>query len=61
MMKSIYKKAVLALITLTPLIASAHTGHLPNESAHGFLHAEHLIIIISIGLIAFTIDYVRRK
>jgi hydrogenase/urease accessory protein HupE len=61
MKRKIFMIASLILATMSPSISLAHSGHLADESVHHLLHAEHLIIIISIGLIAFTIDVIRRK
>jgi len=46
---------------LLPATALAHTGHLPNDTAHGFLHVEHIIAIIAIGFIAYSVNVLRKK
>ena len=45
-------KIILSFITLvTPLSVLAHPGHGIEEQAHGFLHIEHLILLIAIAAI----------
>jgi len=39
----------------------AHTGHLTNESMHSFLHIEHIIALVSIGIIAVAVKKLRHK
>ena len=46
---------------LFPATALAHTGHLPNDAVHGFLHIEHIIAIVAIGFIAYFISVLRNK
>lgn len=54
-------KLSLAALSLASTTASAHTGHLANETVHGLLHSEHIITIIAIGFIAYYLTVVRRK
>jgi len=49
-------KNILALtLSLISTIAVAHPGHLPNEAVHGFLHVEHIITIVVLGLVAYLV------
>ena len=41
-------------LSLASTSAIAHTGHLPNEAAHGFLHVEHIIALVAIGAVAYA-------
>ncbi len=47
----------LSLALLLPFSTSvlAHTGHLPSESVHGFLHVEHIIMLAAAGLVVYLI------
>jgi hypothetical protein len=54
------KKLLVFKLSLTLLLpvstsALAHTGHLSNESVHGFLHIEHIIMLAAAGLIVYLI------
>jgi len=55
------KKLLLTVLALTSTSAQAHTGHLFNESAHGLLHAEHVITLAFIGIVALSIHILRNK
>jgi hypothetical protein len=55
------KKLLLTVLALTSTSAQAHTGHLFNESVHGFLHAEHVIALAIIGIVALSIHILRNK
>ena len=62
MMKRLQISKLLMIIpALTSTSAVAHTGHMFKESVHGFLHAEHVIAIAIIGIIAFSIHILRHK
>ncbi len=50
-----------AATALFPATALAHTGHLANESVHGFLHVEHIIAIVAIGFIAYLVSVLRKR
>ena len=54
---------LLSLIVLSSVstAAIAHTGHMANDTAHGFLHAEHIIMIAAISLAAYVIAVLRKK
>ena len=59
-------KILSTLLSLTALFsistaAVAHTGHMANGTAHGFLHAEHIIMIAVISLTAYVIVALRNK
>ena len=67
MKKLLVSKLLLAALSLAttvalfPATALAHTGHLANETVHGFLHAEHIIAITAIALIAYFVSILRNK
>ena len=54
------KKLILLLSTATPTIVFAHAGHGIEEQMHGFLHVEHLLILLAIG-IAIGISKIIKK
>jgi hypothetical protein len=59
-------KILSTLLTLTVLssvstAAIAHIGHMANDSAHSFLHAEHIIMIAVISLTVCVIAILRNK
>ena len=39
------------IILVTPLTVLAHPGHGIDEHVHGFLHTEHLLLLIAIAAI----------
>lgn len=51
----------LTALSLVSTAAIAHTGHMANDTAHGFLHAEHIIMIVAISLAAYVIAMLRDK
>ena len=55
------KKLLLIALALTSTSALAHTGHLLNESSHGFFHAEHVIALAIIGIVALFAHRLRNK
>ena len=60
------KKLLISTLTLTLLLlvstsAMAHTGHLSNESVHGLLHVEHIIMLAAAGLIIYLIKVSSNK
>ncbi len=55
------KKLLVTILLLTSTSALAHTGHLSNESVHGFLHVEHIIALAVVGVIAFIVTLLRDK
>ena len=60
------KKLLISTLTLTLLLlvstsAMAHTGHLSNESVHGLLHVEHIIMVAAAGLIIYLIKVSSNK
>lgn len=62
-MSSKFLLAVLSLI-VTPLVSTtavAHTGHLSNDFVHGFLHIEHIIALLAIGLAVYLVKEFRGK
>lgn len=62
MMKKLQTNKLLTIVlALISTSAHAHTGHLFNESAHGLLHAEHVITLAFIGIVALSIHILRNK
>lgn len=60
------KKLLISKLSLTLLLpvstsALAHTGHLPNESVHSFLHVEHIIMLAAAGLLVYLIKVLNNK
>jgi len=55
------KSLLIVILTLTSTTALAHSGHLPNESVHGFLHIEHIIVLAAFGLVALIAKVLRNK
>ena len=63
LLSSKYKLAIFSLL-LTPLYATpvlAHPGHLSNEAVHGFLHVEHIIALLAIGMAVYLVKAFRGK
>jgi len=42
------KKLISLLFFVTPMAAFAHPGHGIEQQVHGFLHGEHLIVLLAI-------------
>jgi hypothetical protein len=61
MKKSLISTLSLALLLPFSSSALAHTGHLPNESVHGFLHVEHIIMLAAAGLVVYLIKVLGNK
>lgn len=55
------KKILTTALLLTSTSAMAHVGHMTNESVHGFLHIEHIIILAAAGLTAYVVKVLRNK
>ena len=60
------KKLLVSKLSLTLLLpvstsALAHTGHLANESVHGFLHVEHIIMLAAFALIVYLFKTINKK
>ena len=53
------KKILIATLPLISTSALAHTGHLADDSIHGFLHVEHIAALTAIGLISYIITVLR--
>jgi hypothetical protein len=53
----------LLLVTLALLSSSAvaHPGHLADDSVHGLLHIEHIILLVVAAGIVFTINAFRNR
>jgi len=41
--------------------AIAHTGHMTNESWHSFLHIEHIVALVSMGIVAVAVKKLLNK
>ena len=50
-----------ALFTITTGTALAHPGHVALEQAHGFLHAEHLLVLAAIAGVVFISMIIRKR
>ena len=61
MKRSLLAKLSLMLSSLVSTSVLAHTGHLANDSVHGFLHSEHIIALVAIGLTTYLVAVLRRK
>jgi len=49
------KKILTFILALASTPVFSHSGHLMNESVHGFLHVEHIFVLIASALIAFVV------
>ncbi|MFV9614828.1 MAG: hypothetical protein ACNYZG_02675 [Gammaproteobacteria bacterium] len=61
MKKLLVSNLSLALLLLVSTSALAHTGHLSNESVHGFLHIEHIIMLAAFALIVYVFKTKSKK
>ena len=61
MKKLLTSKLSLTLLLLVSTSVMAHTGHLSNESVHGLLHVEHIIMLAAAGLIIYLIKVSSNK
>ena len=61
MKKLLVSKLSLTLLLSVSTSALAHTGHLSNESVHGFLHVEHIIMLAAAGLLVYLIKVSNNK
>ena len=59
-LSSIYKWLLLLLVPVAGNVF-AHPGHVANEQVHGFLHAEHIVLIAVIGLTLYLIKVFGKK
>ena len=55
MKKLLASKLLLVTLFLVSTSTLAHTGHLSNESVHGFLHIEHIVMLAAVALIVYLI------
>lgn len=61
-MKKLLTSTLLAVASpLVSTTALAHSGHLANESMHGFLHVEHITVLSAIAVIACLVTMWRKK
>jgi hydrogenase/urease accessory protein HupE len=61
-MKKILTNLLLTIISvLTSTSALAHTGHLTTESLHSFIHVEHIVLLVMVGLVALSTYISRNK
>ena len=51
----------LAALSLNSATALAHTGHFSAETAHSFLHAEHILVLAALGVIAVVVKVLIKK
>ncbi len=61
MKKSLTSMLLLLTLFLVSTSALAHTGHIANDAAHGFLHVEHIIVLVAAGLIVYAIKVLCNK
>ena len=54
-------KILLLISALGSPAVMAHAGHVADESVHGVLHLEHLIILLAIGVAVFLVKRMSRK
>ena len=47
------------LLTLTP--AFSHTGHLANDSVHGLLHVEHIVVLVTLAAAVYLVKLLGKK
>ena len=61
--KRLITKRSLSLLAalVSPSAVLAHTGHTANESMHGLLHAEHIIVLAAAASVAFAVFTFRKK
>ncbi len=55
------KKLLTTIFLLVSTSALAHPGHLTDESAHSFLHSEHIVMLAALGVIAYVIKSFSNK
>ena len=60
MKKLILLACVIAPTLVTPTAVFAHAGHGLLDQAHGFLHGEHLIILLAIGVAIGIVKIINR-
>jgi len=61
-MKKILTNLILTIISvLMSTSALAHTGHLTVENAHSFIHAEHIVLLVMVVLVALSMYTSRNK
>lgn len=53
-------KLITIIFLLAPGIAFAHPGHITEEQAHGFLHGEHLILLLALVAV-FVVNRLIKK
>ena len=52
---------VSSLLSVASPAAMAHAGHVADESAHGPLHLEHVIVLFIIGVVVYLAKGIKRK
>jgi len=55
------KNLLTTIFLLASTSALAHPGHLTDESAHSFLHSEHIVMLAVLGVIAYFIKSFNNK
>ena len=52
---------VSSLLSVASSAAMAHAGHVADESAHGPLHLEHVIVLLIIGVVVYLAKGMKSK
>jgi hypothetical protein len=61
-MKKILTNLLLTIFSvLISTSALAHTGHLTVDSVHSFIHVEHIVLLVMVGLVALSLYVSRNK
>lgn len=53
--------ALSLLSSLSSSVVYAHPGHIADESVHSLLHIEHIIALVAVGAVVYTVLSLRRK
>lgn len=59
--QKILLSAMMTGLTLGSTQVLAHTGHMVDEAVHGFLHAEHIVALAALGVVAYVVHVIRNK
>ena len=51
-MKKLIRYSAAALTLLAPLSVYAHGGHMADQGWHGLMHAEHIMILAGVAVLA---------
>jgi len=55
------KSLVIISMLLSSASAVAHSGHVMDESVHGSLHSEHIVMLVAVAVIAYLVKNFLRK